>query len=59
MPVSSTTMTLTPLAPMTAPTPPRPACRVGRSSMSVKAMEAAGSFISPAGPMEMQATLSP
>ena len=44
---------------MTAPTPPRPAWRVGRSSMSVNAMEAADIFISPAGPIEMQATLSP
>ena len=59
VPSSSTTITLRPLDPMTAPTPPRPACRVGRCSISVKAMDAADIFISPAGPMLMQATLSP
>ena len=38
---------------MTAPSPPRPAWRVGRISSSVTAMLAPVSFISPAGPMVM------
>jgi len=44
---------------MTAPTPPRPAWRVGRCSISVTAMEAAAIFISPAGPIEMQVIFAP
>jgi len=58
-PVSSSTITLSPFDPMTAPGPPRPACRVGLNSMSVTATVALAIFISPTGPMEMHAILSP
>jgi hypothetical protein len=49
--LSSTTIAFTLLAPITAPTPPLPACRVGLCYMSVKAIEAAANFISPAWPI--------
>ena len=57
-PVSSRTITLIPLDPITAPVPPRPACLVGLSSISVHAIVAALIFISPAGPMEIVDILS-
>ena len=59
VPVSSRMNALIFLEPMTAPTPPRPMCRVGRSSRSQAAIEAPASFISPAWPMTMKVTLDP
>ena len=52
---ASTAKNLSPLLPITAPSPPRPACRAGRRSLSasVQATEEPESRISPAGPIEM------
>ena len=48
---SSTTIAFRPFAPITAPGPPRAACRVGRPSGSVTATEAEAMRCSPAGPI--------
>ncbi len=59
VPVSSRMNALIFFEPITAPTPPRPMWRVGWSSRSQAAIEAAGSIISPAWPMSMKVTFSP
>jgi hypothetical protein len=55
----STTMALTRLLPITAPTPPRAARREGRLSLSLKAMPASSPWYSPTGPQSASATFLP
>ena len=55
----STTMALTFLAPITAPTPPRAASRAGRPSLSLKAMPARSPSYSPTGPQSAMVTFLP
>ena len=58
-PAGSRTTALSPFLPMTAPSPPRAAWRVGRPSRSETATEAPESPISPAGPQETTQALEP
>ena len=55
----STTIALTFLAPITAPTPPRAASRAGRPSLSLKAMPPSSPWYSPTGPHSATETFLP
>lgn len=58
-PGTSTTMALTRLLPITAPTPPRAARREGLPSMSEKAMPERRPRYSPTGPRRAKAIFLP